>query len=173
MVRAPVEYDESDMLFTSLFRKAPSLSRPSVFRLRMNSSKFHTTSDDKAEFRDLLAKAKNVVFLTGAGVSAESGIPTFRGAGGLWRTYAAQDLATPSAFRQNPSLVWEFYSYRREVVLSKEPNKAHVAIGEFQGRMRSEGKNVSVVTQNIDGLHQRAGAKDVIELHGKLQQIQL
>lgn len=139
----------------------------------MNSSKFHTTSDDKAEFRDLLAKAKNVVFLTGAGVSAESGIPTFRGAGGLWRTYAAQDLATPSAFRQNPSLVWEFYSYRREVVLSKEPNKAHVAIGEFQGRMRSEGKNVSVVTQNIDGLHQRAGAKDVIELHGKLQQIQL
>ena len=128
---------------------------------------FHTTNDNKAEFRDLLHKAKNVVVLTGAGASAESGIPTFRGSGGLWRTFRAQDLATLEAFHRNPSLVWEFYSYRREVVLTKEPNKAHYAIAEFQKKLKNDGKSVTVITQNIDGLHQRAGTEDVIELHGE------
>lgn len=132
----------------------------------MAESSFHTTSDNKAEFRDLLQKAKNVVVLTGAGASAESGIPTFRGSGGLWRTFRAQDLATLEAFHRNPSLVWEFYSYRREVVLTKEPNKAHYAIAGFQKKLRDEGRSVTVITQNIDELHQRAGAEDVIELHG-------
>ncbi len=79
-------------------------------------------SSDMDVFRKLVQKAKNVVILTGAGVSAESGVPTFRGAGGLWRSFNATDLATPSAFRSNPSLVWEFYHYRRENMASKSPN---------------------------------------------------
>lgn len=133
----------------------------------MAETSFHTTSDNRAEFRDLLHKAMNVVVLTGAGASAESGIPTFRGSGGLWRTFRAQDLATLAAFHRNPSLVWEFYSYRREVALSKEPNKAHYAIAEFQKKLKNEEKSVTVITQNIDELHQRAGTEDVIELHGE------
>lgn len=79
-------------------------------------------SSDMDAFRKIVKKAKHVVFLTGAGVSAESGVPTFRGPGGLWRTFKATDLATPSAFRSNPSLVWEFYHDRRENMLSKSPN---------------------------------------------------
>ena len=130
------------------------------------SMSFHTSKSDCAEFKSLLSKASNVVFLTGAGCSAESGIPTFRGAGGLWRKYSATDLATPEAFKANPSLVWEFYSYRREVALSKNPNNAHLAIAEFEKHLVDEGRNVHVITQNIDGLHQRAGSKNVIELHG-------
>ena len=129
---------------------------------------FHSSKGDSAEFKSLLSEAKNVVFLTGAGCSAESGIPTFRGAGGLWRKYQATELATPEAFAANPSLVWEFYSYRREVVLTKNPNDAHHAIAEFEKRMVSQARNVHVITQNIDGLHQRAGSKNVIELHGIL-----
>lgn len=132
----------------------------------MAESSFHTTSANNAEFCDLLHKAQNVVVLTGAGASAESGIPTFRGAGGLWRTFRAQDLASPEAFGRNRSLVWEFYSYRREVALSKQPNKAHHAIAEFQKKLKNEGRTVTVITQNIDELHQRAGTEGVIELHG-------
>ena len=80
-------------------------------------------SSDLAAFREVLSKAKHVAILSGAGTSAESGIPTFRGAGGFWRTYQAQDLASPGAFSRDPSLVWEFYHYRRELVLTKEPNQ--------------------------------------------------
>ncbi len=127
---------------------------------------FHSSKSDSAEFKSLLSQAKNVVFLTGAGCSAESGIPTFRGAGGLWRKYKATELATPEAFNANPSLVWEFYSYRREVVFTKKPNDAHHAIAEYEKRMTKEGREVHVITQNIDGLHQTAGSKNVIELHG-------
>ncbi|XP_057369586.1 NAD-dependent protein deacylase isoform X2 [Daphnia carinata] len=125
-------------------------------------------SADMDSFRKLLLKANAVVILTGAGVSAESGVPTFRGAGGLWRTYSAIDLATPSAFRSNPSLVWEFYHHRRETVASKHPNNAHKAIAEFESRLTKQGKHVSVITQNIDELHQRAGSVNVLELHGSL-----
>ncbi|KAK3707978.1 hypothetical protein QZH41_010741 [Actinostola sp. cb2023] len=136
---------------------------------KMAFSGLHTgvPSANKSEFRSLLSGASKVLFLSGAGVSAESGIPTFRGAGGLWRTYEATELATPQAFDHNPSLVWEFYSYRREVVLSKKPNPAHYAIAEFQKKLRESGKHAWVVTQNIDGFHQAAGAQDVVELHGK------
>ena len=109
-----------------------------------------------------------VVVLTGAGVSAESGVPTFRGAGGFWREYAAQDLATPYAFRRDPSLVWEFYHYRREVMREKHPNPAHIAIAEAEKRLKSEGKKLVVITQNIDELHRRAGTENLIELHGSL-----
>lgn len=139
-------------------------------------------------FREALLNAKNVLILTGSGISAESGIPTFRGAGGFWRKYQAQHLATPEAFAANPSLVWEFYEYRRRVASEAKPNKvirhlvflslvycynnrcfqAHEAIAAFQERAKKEGKTVTIVTQNIDDLHQRAGAKDVLELHGSL-----
>ena len=106
--------------------------------------------------------------LTGAGASAESGVPTFRGAGGFWRQFQAQDLASPGAFRRDPSLVWEFYHYRREVMLEKQPNPAHLAIADLEKRFKSEGKKVVVITQNIDELHKRAGTENLLELHGSL-----
>lgn len=101
--------------------------------------------------RDLLARAARVVVFTGAGVSAESGLPTFRGAGGLWKTFRAEDLATPGAFARDPRLVWEWYGWRREVVASCRPNLAHIAIGRWM--LRREG--VTLVTQNVDDLHER------------------
>ncbi|XP_032669329.1 NAD-dependent protein deacylase sirtuin-5, mitochondrial-like [Odontomachus brunneus] len=119
-------------------------------------------------FREVLSNANNILILTGSGISAESGVPTFRGAGGFWRRYQAPNLATPEAFAANPSLVWEFYEYRRQLVSKVKPNKAHIAVAEFQKRKAAEGKKVSIVTQNIDGLHQKGGAKDVVELHGSL-----
>jgi len=125
-------------------------------------------SSNLAKFRGHLSSAQRLVILTGAGVSAESGVPTFRGAGGFWRQYQAQDLATPEAFDEDPSLVWEFYHYRREVMLSKNPNPAHLAIAEIEARFSAEGKRVVVITQNIDELHKRAGSNNIIELHGSL-----
>ena len=125
-------------------------------------------TSDLERFRELLSKARHIVILTGAGVSAESGVPTFRGAGGFWRTYQAQELATPEAFDENPSLVWEFYHYRREVMISKSPNAAHAAIAEIEARFAGEGKRVVVITQNIDQLHKRAGSENILELHGSL-----
>ena len=127
-------------------------------------------STDMQAFRKLFAKAKNIVVLTGAGISAESGVPTFRGAGGYWRTYQAQQLATPEAFEDNPSLVWEFYSYRREVMGTKHPNPGHIAIAECEKRLQEQGRMVTVVTQNIDELHKRAGSTNLLELHGMCQQ---
>jgi len=141
--------------------KLLAASSSSILAQRMPSS-------DLAHFRELLSEAKKVVVLTGAGVSAESGVPTFRGAGGLWRTYQAQDLATPQAFHRDPSLVWEFYHYRREVVLTKLPNPAHTAIAECQHRLSNQGRRLRVITQNVDELHTRAGTTDLVELHGSL-----
>uniref|UniRef100_A0A914WYQ1 NAD-dependent protein deacylase n=2 Tax=Plectus sambesii TaxID=2011161 RepID=A0A914WYQ1_9BILA len=128
-------------------------------------------SSDLASFRSRLKTARHIVVLTGAGISAESGIPTFRGAGGLWRKYEATRLATPQAFAANPALVWEFYHYRREVCLSKEPNDAHRAIAECQKRLASEGKDLTVITQNVDDLHHRAGTTGVLQLHGSLYRV--
>lgn len=125
-------------------------------------------SSDMNAFRELFAKAKRIVILTGAGISAESGVPTFRGAGGFWRVYQAQDLATPMSFQRNPSLVWEFYSYRREVMSSKQPNAGHLAIAECEKRLKGQGRSVTVITQNIDELHKRAGSERILELHGSL-----
>ncbi|KAL2653814.1 hypothetical protein R1flu_021942 [Riccia fluitans] len=121
-----------------------------------------------AEFAAVLAKARKITVLTGAGVSAESGIPTFRGEGGLWRTWSATDLATPEAFRENPSLVWEFYHYRRCIVSKAFPNASHYALAALQQRCKQEGKNFKLLTQNIDGLHMQAGSTEVVELHGSL-----
>lgn len=125
-------------------------------------------SSDLSEFRKVFSKAQHIAIITGAGVSAESGVPTFRGAGGYWRRWQAQDLATPAAFSRSPSLVWEFYHYRREVMLSKHPNPAHIAIAECEARLAKQGRSVVVITQNIDELHRRAGSKHVLEIHGSL-----
>ncbi|KAI3368454.1 hypothetical protein L3Q82_025464 [Scortum barcoo] len=113
-------------------------------------------SSDLAAFREIFSQAKNIAIITGAGVSAESGVPTFRGAGGYWRKWQAQELATPEAFSRNPSRVWEFYHYRREVMLTKNPNPAHTAIAECEERLSKQGRQVTVVTQNIDELHRRS-----------------
>ncbi len=105
-----------------------------------------------------------VVVLTGAGISAESGVPTFRGKDGLWKTYRAQDLATPEAFERDPKTVWEWYDYRRQIVATKRPNPAHVALAELDEKI----PHFQLITQNVDGLHLEAGARRVIELHGNL-----
>jgi NAD-dependent deacetylase len=115
---------------------------------------------------DQLKKAKNIVFVTGAGISQESGIPTFRGKDGLWRKYDPMTLATIDAFYQNPKLVWEWYEERRQNILKANPNPGHVTIAELE-----KFKNVTVLTQNIDGLHQRAGSTSVYELHGSIIRI--
>ncbi|XP_012694921.1 NAD-dependent protein deacylase sirtuin-5, mitochondrial [Clupea harengus] len=125
-------------------------------------------SSDLADFRKVFAKARHIAIITGAGVSAESGVPTFRGEGGYWRKWQAQDLATPSAFARSPSLVWEFYHYRRELMLTKNPNPAHTAIAECEARLAKQGRSVVVITQNIDELHHRAGSKHLMEIHGSL-----
>jgi len=105
-------------------------------------------------------RPRTVVVLTGAGISADSGIPTFRGEGGLWRNFRAEDLATPEAFVRNPLLVWEWYEWRRSLVRDAQPNAAHLAIARLTDAL--------VVTQNVDGLHARAGTRNLIELHGNL-----
>jgi len=117
----------------------------------------------------LLVKSKRVVVLTGAGISAESGIPTFRGAGGHWIKWQCQDLASPNAFRQNPRLVWEFYSWRREMVRHSQPNAGHYALAEIEKLMHSDqGRTLKVITQNVDDLHRRSGMTDITKLHGDL-----
>ncbi|KAM8861238.1 NAD-dependent protein deacylase sirtuin-5, mitochondrial-like [Synchiropus picturatus] len=139
-------------------------------RLRMSgrSATSARPSSDLAAFRKVFLRSQNIVVITGAGVSAESGVPTFRGQGGFWRKWAAQDLATPGAFSQNPSRVWEFYHYRRELVLTKEPNPSHWAIAECEEALAKQGRRVTVITQNVDELHRRAGSKNLLEIHGSL-----
>lgn len=117
-----------------------------------------------AEAARRVAGARHVAVLTGAGVSAESGIPTFRGPGGLWKGRDAMSLATPEAFRADPRLVWEFYNDRRGVVARAEPNAGHRALADLAARV----PRLTVITQNVDRLHQRAGSRDVLELHGNL-----
>lgn len=105
-----------------------------------------------------------VVFFTGAGMSAESGVPTFRGRGGMWASYKPEEIACQAAFRRDPRRVWEFHNWRRGVVAACEPNRGHHLVAACQRALPS----VTVVTQNIDGLHQAAGATGVLELHGSL-----
>jgi NAD-dependent deacetylase len=112
----------------------------------------------------LIQEAETIAVLTGAGVSKESGVPTFRDAmDGLWAQYDPQELATPQAFKANPKLVWDWYSWRREMVAKAKPNAGHFALAELETL-----KTVSVITQNVDDLHEQAGSKDVIHLHGNI-----
>ena len=120
-----------------------------------------------AALADRLRKARRVTVLTGAGVPAASGIPTFRGAGGLWREYHAQDLATPEAFARDSDLVWEFYAWRREKVAGCRPNAAHEVLAEWSRRV----PEFVLATQNIDGLHESLATRGVLRLHGSLWQL--
>ena len=104
-----------------------------------------------------------IVALTGAGISAESGIPTFRGENGLWKKYHPEELATPEAFFKDPKTVWEWYFWRRSIIAKAEPNPAHLALKKLEDDL---GNDFWIITQNVDGLHQKAGCKNVVELHG-------
>jgi len=112
-----------------------------------------------------LKAAKSVVFFSGAGISAESGIPTFRGKDGIWNKFRPEELANFDAFIRNPQLVWEWYNYRKSIVHQSKPNPGHLAIVEFE----KYSEQVIVVTQNVDNLHGRAGSKIVYELHGNIE----
>ena len=125
------------------------------------------TDDQILLARRHLASAKNVTVLTGAGISADSGVPTFRGADGLWRTYRAEDLATPEAFARNPRLVWEWYNWRRELIATKLPNPAHHGIVELERRY----EHFWLITQNVDGLHRAAGSQRLSEIHGNIWKV--
>ena len=116
--------------------------------------------------KDQIKNAKKIVFVTGAGMSQESGIPTFRGKDGLWRNHDAMKLATIDAFYDNPKLVWEWYNERRNDIFAANPNQGHKAVAELENFA-----NVVVLTQNIDGLHQKAGSSEVLELHGSIVKI--
>ncbi len=120
--------------------------------------------DAIARSRALLEGAVRVVALTGAGISAESGVPTFRGPGGLWRTYSPEDLATPQAFARDPLLVWQWYDWRRGLIAAARPNPGHLALVRLEERVES----FTLVTQNVDGLHALAGSRAVLRLHGDL-----
>lgn len=114
----------------------------------------------RASMRDI----DSLAVLTGAGISAESGIPTFRGHDGLWRRKRAEDLATPQAFLRDPGMVWEWYEWRRGLIARCLPNPAHHALVE----MESHFADFTLITQNVDGLHQLAGSRNVVELHGNI-----
>ncbi|MDP2885162.1 MAG: NAD-dependent deacylase [Ignavibacteria bacterium] len=109
--------------------------------------------------------AQSVCVLTGAGISAESGVPTFRGEEGLWKKFKPEELANFQAFIRNPDLVWEWYAYRRKLIHEVKPNPGHVALVELERRV----KEFTLVTQNVDNLHRRAGSQSVVELHGNIE----
>jgi len=114
--------------------------------------------------RQWLREASSVAVLTGAGVSAESGVPTFRGSDGLWKQYRAEELATPGAFARDPKLVWEWYDWRRSVIAAAKPNAGHFALAAAESRVRQ----FTLITQNVDGLHELAGSRNVLRLHGSI-----
>ncbi len=117
---------------------------------------------------ELLAASTRVLVLTGAGMSAPSGVPTFRGPDGIWRNFRPEELATPEAFARDPLLVWQWYGWRRELIAQCQPNAGHVALAQWMRRR----ENVKLVTQNVDGLHERAaeeaGSTEPIRLHGSI-----
>lgn len=113
-------------------------------------------------------KIKNIVVLTGAGISAESGIRTFRDTGGLWEDHSIEQVATPEGYAADPELVLGFYNARRAQLGSVEPNPAHVALARLEAGLRDQGGYLTIVTQNVDDLHERGGAENVIHMHGEL-----
>jgi len=112
-----------------------------------------------------LKESEKIVFFTGAGISAESGIPTFRGEDGIWNKLSPEELANFNAFMRNPKMVWEWYQYRKKITQESKPNAGHLAIVEFEKYF----SDIVVVTQNVDNLHRRAGSKIVYELHGNIE----
>lgn len=143
-----------------------------------------SSSAEIAAARTLVAKAHRICALTGAGVSAESGIRTFRESGGLWEEHAIEDVATPEGFARDPQLVWRFYNARRRRARSAPPNDGHLALAQLERKLNERSHHVvtagmhphaaepfTILTQNVDGLHQRAGSRNVIELHGSLWKV--
>lgn len=114
-----------------------------------------------------LSEARRIAVLTGAGISAESGVPTFRGPEGLWRTFKPEELATPAAFARDPKLSWEWYDWRRVLISKVEPNAGHIALAALEDRT----PEFTLITQNVDGLHERAGSKRVLNLHGSIWRV--
>jgi NAD-dependent deacetylase len=112
-----------------------------------------------------ISPTDRVFILAGAGLSAESGIPTFRGMGGLWRSYRIEEVASPEAWNSDPRLVWEFYSMRRRVASAAKPNPAHFALARLENMLQ---ERLFVCTQNVDNLHEQAGSRNVVHLHGEL-----
>ena len=113
-----------------------------------------------------LSRASRITVMTGAGVSAASGVPTFRGSGGLWRLFRPEDLATPQAFARDPKLVWEWYDWRRQMIAGCHPNAAHDVLARWSQR-----PGFTLITQNVDGLHERAGSRDVVRFHGSIWEV--
>ena len=118
--------------------------------------------------KEFIEKSEKICALTGAGISAESGIPTFRGKDGLWNKYDPTELATPQAFQRDPKLVWEWYNWRREKIASVYPNSGHLALKKLEDL---RGKDFVIITQNVDGLHNRVGNKNVLEIHGNIWKV--
>jgi NAD-dependent deacetylase len=116
-------------------------------------------------FLKYLLQSDSLVFFTGAGISAESGIPTFRGKNGIWNKLKPEELANFDAFLRNPQLVWEWYNHRKRIIHESEPNPGHLAIAEMEKIF----PGVTVITQNIDNLHRRAGSRNIFELHGNIE----
>ena len=119
-----------------------------------------------AELSGRIDAARSIFVLTGSGISAESGLPTFRGVGGLWRTHRVEELASPAGFDRDPRLVWTWYNERRRAHRGVEPSAAHVALA----RLEERATDFTLATQNVDSLHLRAGSRNVLELHGKLRE---
>ncbi len=156
-----------------LLNQSDTVSSPSVFR-RAKIRPVTQAASDITGLRLVVHTTDSIVVLTGAGVSAESGVPTFRGPGGLWRNYSAEDLATPQAFARNPRLVWEWYDWRRGMIHQAQPNPGHLALAALEqqtvARCAEEGC-FTLITQNVDGLHERAGSRNVLRLHGDIWQV--
>ncbi len=116
------------------------------------------------EIQNIFKKSKRVCISTGAGMSAESGVPTFRGEEGIWKEFRPEELATLEAFRSDPNLVWGWYAWRRKKILEAKPNAGHLALADWG----NSDKRITVVTQNVDDLHRRAGSSKILELHGNI-----
>jgi NAD-dependent deacetylase len=123
--------------------------------------------DDLEKARQVIGSCERVVVLTGSGISAESGVPTFRGADGLWKNFRAEELATPEAFIRDPKTVWEWYDWRRSLIKQLKPNAAHFSLVELESKV----EDFVIITQNVDGLHEMAGSENILELHGNIWKV--
>jgi NAD-dependent deacetylase len=136
-----------------------------ALRWKKYNGKFGGLMSENHSLMIRIGASDNLFILTGAGVSAESGIPTFRGVGGLWRNYRIEEVASPHAWARDPVLVWEFYSMRRRVAREARPNPAHTALAELEQKL---GDRLFLCTQNVDNLHEQAGSRRVLHMHGEL-----
>lgn len=142
-------------------RQSPNNDKPDPAR------KSHMDETLISKARRILSQADSIAVLTGAGVSAESGVPTFRGTDGLWKGASPMELASPEGFARDPHKVWEWYNLRRNALRQVKPNPGHVALAELERRVAEFG----LITQNVDRLHQAAGSRNVIELHGNIWEV--